>query len=652
MRKLVLTCLASGFFAASGLAQTLFTYGSHPVSKEQFLRVYDKNSINKKPDYSDTALRSYLDLYALFRMKVAEADLQHLDTTASIERELDTYRKQLSKNYLTDDKVTNALDHEAYDRMKQDIHVEHILILCPPGADTVAPYRRIDSIYHAIVDHKADFETLAKEYSEDRGSKEAGGNIGYITSLETVYPFENAIYATPVGKVSAPFRTQFGFHIVKILDKRPAVGEVKVAQILIESPKSKGPEGDAAAHARADSVEMLLRKGVPFEELVKKYSDDKFSVKDDGVIPAFGVGRMVPPFEKAAFALKRPGDVSEPVKTDYGYHIIKLLEKTPLKPYDSLEDQIKHKVSNDSREQHAKDAFFTTIKEKNGFKEYPVNLQEMVTKVENHKDTGKMANTFHASDYRFMDKPLFRLGGKDYLQNDFAGFMQSITRGHLTGNKGQIVRDVYKMYVDATVNDFEEHKLVDENPDFKNLMEEYRDGIMLFELMDRNVWSKASKDTIGLKAFYDTHKSKYMWEPGFEGVVYHFKNEASMKEGVNALAETDGTDEAILKRVNNNATPDGVTIQHGRYEFSKFKEVPQSELVKGKTTKATKNDDGSYTVVKVTEVYNAPMQKSLDDARGYVVAEYQDYLEKEWNDQLRKKYPVKVEEKVFRSMVK
>lgn len=652
MRKLVLTCLASGFFAASGLAQTLFTYGSHPVSKEQFLRIYDKNSINKKPDYSDTALRSYLDLYALFRMKVAEADLQHLDTTASIQRELDTYRRQLSKNYLTDDKVTNALDQEAYDRMKHDVHVAHILIMCPPGADTVAPYRKIDSIYHAIVNKKADFGTMAEKYSEDRGSKDAGGDIGYITALETVYPFETAAYTTPVGTVSAPFRTQFGFHIIKVLDKRPAVGEIQVAQIMISSPKSKGPEGDAAAHARADSVEMLLRKGVPFAELVKKYSDDKFSVKDDGVLPVFGVGHMVPSFEKAAFALKRPGDISEPVKTDYGYHIIKLIDKYPLKPYDSLEAQIKHKVQNDSREQHAKDAFFAAIKKKNGYKEYPANLQEMITKVANHQDTGRMRNTFRADDYRFMSKPLFRLADKDYLQSDFAGYMQSVTRGHLTGDKAQIVRDVFKMYVNATVNDFEEHKLVDENPDFKNLMEEYRDGIMLFDLMDRNVWSKASKDTVGLKAFYETHKSKYMWEPGFEGIVYHFKNETTMKEGVNALAETDGTDEAILKRVNNSTTPDGVTIQHGRYEFSKFKEVPQSELVKDKTTKAVKNDDGSYTVVKVTEVYNTPMQKSLDDARGYVVAEYQDYLEKQWNDQLRKKYPVKVDEKVFRSMVK
>src|ERR1043165_1285955 len=237
MRKLALTCLASGMLSFTGFTQTLFNYGGNSVSKEEFLRVYQKNSLNKQPDLSEPALREYLDLYSLFRMKVSEAEKQHLDTMGSIQNELNNYRKQLAKNYLTDEEVTNRMIREAYDRMKEEVHVAHILVMSPMGGDTAVAYKKIDSIYNQLSTKGADFTTMAKQFSEDRGSKENGGDVGYITALQTVYPFENMAYATPVGKISAPFRTHFGYHIVKVIDKRPSRGEVKVAHILINVSK-------------------------------------------------------------------------------------------------------------------------------------------------------------------------------------------------------------------------------------------------------------------------------------------------------------------------------------------------------------------------------------------------------------------------------
>jgi peptidyl-prolyl cis-trans isomerase SurA len=647
MRKLVFTCIASGICITSGYAQALFTYGHHSVSKEEFLRVYKKNSINKKPDMSEKELRSYLDLYALFRMKVAEADKEKLDTVQAIDRELDSYRKQLAKNYLTDEQVTNKLIREAYDRMKEDVHVEHILISCPPGTDTTAASRKIDSIYHLVEKNPASFEQLAKEFSDDKGSKDNGGDIGYFTALQTVYQFENVAYTTPVGKVSAPFHTQLGYHIVKVLDKRADKGQVKVAQIMIQASKARGEESFEAARRRADSVETLLKKGVPFAELVTKYSDDQFSVKDSGILKPFGTGKMVMSFENAAFALKKPGDVSEPVRTDYGYHVIKLIAKYPLPPYDSLFTQIKHKVENDSRAQTAKDYFFSKVKEKNGFKEYPANVKEICDKIVSMPDTGKAREDV----FRMMNKPIFVLGGKNYLQSDFAKFFDMLSHGRTNGPKAAVVHDGYSLYVNNVVNDFEEHKLVEENPEFKSLMEEYRDGIMLFELMDRNVWSKAAHDTVGLKAFYETHKGKYMWEPGFEGAVYKFKSKELLDSGIMLLRGGNTTDEQMIKAMNTQARPDGVTIQRGRYEFSHFKDATMAELVKDKM-KVISTPGGPHTLIYAKEVYTAPGQKSLDEARGYVVAEYQDYLEKQWNEKMRKEYPLKVNEAVFKSMVK
>jgi len=656
MQKLVLSFLAAAFITSGSTAQTLFTYGSNSVSKEEFLRNYEKNTMNKKPDLSEPALREYLDLFSLYKMKVKEAEGQQLDTLPAIQRDLDNYRRQLSKNYLTDKQVNNRLLQEAYERMKEDRHVAHILIMAPASMspeDTLVRYRRMDSIYTALTKNKADFSVLAKQYSEDKGSNDKGGDIGYMTSMQTLYPFENAAYTTEVGKVSRPFRTALGYHIVKVLDKRPSRGEVQVAQILFATPKSQGEDGIKTAKAEADKVYAELKRGASFTEMVKEHSDDKFTVKDEGVMPQFGVGRMVPAFEDASFSLKKPGDISAPIQTEYGFHIIKLINKYPVMPFDSVKTSLSRKIENDSRSQIAKDAFFEKIKEKNGFKEYPANYKELLSRVDAIPDTGKMSGVFDSKEFATMSKPVFTLGATAYTQKDLMDFASLLTRGRLMGNRHSTMNDIYKMYEEKVVNDYQEHKLIEENPEFRNLMGEYRDGIMLFELMDRNVWTRASKDTIGLQTFYNANKTKYQWEPGFSGTVYHFKDETAMKDGMKLLEKNKKlSDEDFVKTMNTESNPDAVTMQEGRYEFSRFSEVPKSAIAPETLSQPVKNTDASYTVVKTDKVFNGNSQKSLNDARGYVIAEYQDYLEKQWNANLKAKYPVKVDEKVFKSMVK
>lgn len=653
MRKLVLICLVTAVGVFTAKAQALFTYGGHSVSKEEFLRVYKKNSINKAPDMTDTALRSYLNLYSLFRMKVAEAEKQKLDTLPSIQKELDNYRKTLAKTYLTDEQVTNKLIHEAYDRMKVDVHAEHILVSCTPGTDTVAPFRKIDSIYNEIITKKATFEDLAKSLSDDKGTRDNGGDIGYFSGLQTVYAFENEAFNTPVGKISKPFRTQFGYHIVKVLEKRADPGQVKVAQIMIAVPKARGEEAVAAGRKRADSVVARLKSGAKFEDLVKEYSDDHFSNKEGGVMKPFGMGKMTPPFEKAAFGLKTQGETSEPIRTDYGWHIIKLIAKIPIEPYDSIYSQLKHKVENDSRAQAARDHFFAGIKAMNGYKEFTDNIKEISDKLIAIPDTGKDAKIVKSANYANMIKPVFTMAGKTYLQSDFVKFFENLTHGKINGPHLPVVHDGFNMYVSNVVNDFEEHKLVEENPEFRNLMEEYRDGIMLFELMDRNVWGKASHDTEGLKTFFEGRKSKYMWEPGFDGAVYKFKGKTAFDTGMSMLWNKSNTDEMIVRKLNTTNNPDGASVQKGRFEFSHFKDATIEELEKNnmKVIYPTGNSN-VYTVVVSKAIHKDTEPKTLDDARGYVVAEYQDFLEKQWNDKMKSQFPMKTNEAVFATLSK
>ncbi len=257
--------VGSTLFAVAGNAQTLFSYGNNPVSKEEFLRVYQKNNAQKKPDYSEKSVKEYLDLYALFRMKVKEAENQKLDTTSAVKSELSNYKGQLARTYLSDKEVTKNLVREAYTRMQEDVRVSHILVALRPNDDTAKAYAKIDSIYTAITRNKADFGAMARELSDDKGSGSQNGEIGYITALQVVYPFENAAYNTPVGQVSKPFRTQFGYHIVRVEDKRKSRGQVQVAQIMIASPKSKGEAGLNEARKKIAEIQDALKKGSTFE---------------------------------------------------------------------------------------------------------------------------------------------------------------------------------------------------------------------------------------------------------------------------------------------------------------------------------------------------------------------------------------------------
>lgn len=655
MQKLTLTCFITLILTNSLFAQTLFTYGGHPVDKSEFLRVYKKNAINKEPDYSEGALREYLDLYSLFKMKVKEAELMKLDTVSSIQYELGNYRKQLASKYLTDEEVKRQQIVEAYERGKEVVKVAHIMKFSSPTApskDTVQPYKTIDSIYTAISKGKVEFASIAT-LSDDKSSAANGGELGYISVLKTVYDFENAAYNTPVGKISKPFKTQYGYHIIKVLDRKPNPGEVEVAQIMIAAPMSRSAEERAEAKVKAEKVLVELKKGGNFEALVEKYSEDTYSKENKGVLQKFSVGAYVPDFENAAFGLKKTGDISKVIETEYGYHILKLINKYPIQPYDSVKANLAKMIERDSRAQVAQNMFFDKIKKKNNFKEYPANIEKLketfVSLVAPNKKGG---GDFNSSDFKGPDYSIFDVKKVNYKATDVLAYIEKVTNGRIQGQSNFMFDDILENYITTIVTDIEEENLINEKPEFMHLMQEYRDGIMLFELMDRQVWGKASKDTTGLKKFYEQNKKNYMWDAGFRGKVYTFRNKVSMDKGMKLINKKGMTDELLLETMNTKETPNAVSIQKGYYEYDKHKDISKDVIESGESLVGEQQEDGSYTVTIPDNVYSNGANKNLDEARGYVIAEYQDHLEKSWNEQLRNKYPVKVNEEVFKSMVK
>ncbi|MCC7030093.1 MAG: peptidylprolyl isomerase, partial [Chitinophagaceae bacterium] len=412
---------------------------------------------------------------------------------------------------------------------------------------------------------------------------------------------------------------------------------------------SKGAEGDNAAKARIDSVYAMLKKGADFEKLADEYSEDKFSKNTRGTLPTFGVGQMVPDFENAAFALKNPGDFSQPLKTKSGYHIIKLIKKTPLQPFDSVKNDYTKRIEKDGRIDVARQQFTENLKKKLHYKENDAALTALIKAI---PDTTLNNGTFKASNYKNMNANLFEMdGGTVFTQADYANYIESYTKGKIYGGKESTLRSLFKNYTDKALYDYQENKLIDENEEYRNLLTEYQDGIMLFELTDKSVWSKASVDTTGLKKFYESNKSKYMWPAAVKAEQYRAVNEEVAKKVVAEINKGNlKTQEEIAKAVNGDGPQDKVVYESGKFEQSKF--PAGTKFVAGKITPYFRNEDGSYGIVNVKEVYDQPTQKTLSEARGYVVSDYQEYLEKQWISTLESTYPVVVNEGALKSMVK
>ncbi len=628
---------------------TLFTYGGKPVSKNEFLRMYTKNINNQKPDFSEKALREYVTLYSRFKMKVAEAEQMKMDTLPQIVSELNGYKKTLSKTYLSDKDMIDNLSKEAYERMKKDVHVAHILISTPSGGgDTTVAYRMIDSIYKAVSTGKIKFEDAARSASADKGSAANGGDIGFITSMQVVYPFETVAYQTPIGSISAPFKTVFGYHIVKKIEERQARGEIQVAQIMLQVQKANTPEENEAIRQRADSIYAQLKKGADFTGLVKKHSQDKFSVNSDGVIAPFKTGQMVLEFENAAFNLKKAGDISEPIKTNYGYHIIKLISKSGVKPFDTLKQELAKKIEQDGRMEVAKQTYLTKVKKSLGYKENMNAVNELINAI---PDSVMRNGSFKASDFKNMQANLFELKSTKFNQADFANYIQTTTGGRIYGGKEIALQSLFKNYSEKAVLDYQENRLMVENEEYRNLTNEYKDGIMLFELTDRSVWTKASSDTTGLDVFYNKNKTKYMWGPSINADYYKAVSETYANNVVKELqTNPSNTFEQTTKAVNGDGAQDKVSAESGKFEMSKFPKNIQYN--KGQPTSAFKNEEGNYCVLYVKDVMNTPSEKTLNEAKGYVISEYQEYLEKEWIASLENKYPVKLNEQILKSLVK
>ncbi|HFC00005.1 MAG TPA: peptidyl-prolyl cis-trans isomerase, partial [Phaeodactylibacter sp.] len=532
---LFLVVLISSIFAYQNLqAQdadpVLFSVENNPVHLSEFKYIYTKTN-GGKADFSKKSLEEYLDLYVKFKLKVQRAKDMKLDTIPSLQQELEGYRQQLANSYLVDKQVTERLVKEAYERTKKDIDVSHIMVSIKPNAtpkDTLAAFEKIKNI-KANLDSGIEFAKVAKGGSDDKSAKSNGGHIGFITALlpNGFYDFETAAYNLKKGETTI-VRSAAGYHILKVNGSRPARGQIEAAHILIRKNKK---DNGAAAKVTIDSIYQVLQNGGDFEALARKYSQDNLSASKGGNIGFFGINKYERSFENAAFAIPKDGEYSKPVQTQVGWHIIKRLRKKPIESYEIAKRKLQPQIQKDSRYQIAKDAMLQRIKKEGKFRE---NKRAFT------KFTGTLGDDFKTHKWKPSDQPardvLFTLAGNvKYTVADFEAFAKKNSRDRLRMGRSKTAKQIadflYGKFVSENLMKYEERQLDKKYPEFKALMREYEEGILLFEATKILVWDKASQDTVGLEKYFAAHKDnrKYMWNERAEVSFYSLKKQAAKR---------------------------------------------------------------------------------------------------------------------------
>lgn len=652
MKKLVVICLLLGFamsIKAQDDEKIVMKIADKEITKREFERIYRKNNTaeNKQDQKS---LEEYVDLFVNFKLKVIEAENRGLDTVSSFVKELKGYRKQLSKPYFSDEKVDEQLIKEAYERMKFFLKGKHILTKVGYGdtpEDTLKAYNKIMKLRKRIIAGE-DFEKVARAGSEDESVVKNGGNLGYFTAFSLVYPFEKAAYDLELNTLSKPVRTRFGYHLIMIEDKKPNPGTVKVAHIMKAVPKGSPEEKFDEAKKQIDDLLKQLKEGADFAELAKENSDDKGSARNGGEMRAFTLNQMVPEFEKAAFELKKIGEISAPVKTDFGWHIIKLLEKEPLKPFDDIKAEIKQKISKDARAQKSRKVVLARLKEEYNLKENPTELKDFYKWVTDSIFVGK----WDATEALKHNEKLFELGDSAYTQKQFAQELSKIKRKTKPGSVKMFVDKEYQRFVDDKVMEYEDARLEMKYPDFKYLVKEYHDGILLFELTDQLVWSKAVKDSAGLADFYEKNKSNYLYGERYNISEFKYKDSKTGAKLEKYLNKGKLSQEEILAKLNEKDSTAATLIDSGLYEEGESDVVNELiksvELTKKEMPVVLNNTDESKIIYCKEKV--APTPKPLKKIRGIVTADYQNQLEQEWVKELRAKYKVEVYDDVLKTI--
>ncbi|HRP56973.1 peptidylprolyl isomerase [Agriterribacter sp.] len=629
-------------------AQTLFTYGKYKVDKAEFLRAFYKNNTGDK---SGQAMHKYLDLFIAFKLKVQAAKDRKMDTLPGQKNDLLNFRRQIETDYLTSDSIVHALVKEAFNRSRKDIHIAHIFIpfderyvkdpsVTPGNAvDTLAAWQNIQKAYEALK-NGADFGLTAEKYSLDPSVENNKGDIGFITVFSLPYPLESVAYTLQTGTFSMPCKSRAGYHIIKKIAERPAFGRMRAAQILLAYTPAASNEERQKQKKLADSLYNALKQGGDFEALARQFSSERNASTTGGLMPDFGVGRYDPVFENAVLSLKNDGDISVPFETAYGIHLVKRIKHLPVSSDSSqAEALLKTAVSQDSRIDIAGEQFTAQMLQHTGYqKKYSDALLWAVT------DSFLARGNFIPSKGIDAQAILFSFDKENTTVNDWLTYIQA-EKNKYSGTSTLPYPAIMKTFVSLQAKDYYRAHLEDYNADFRNQLTEFSEGNQLFEIMEQEVWSKAAEDKKGLQQYYEKHKEKYTWGPSVNAIFFTTDDRKTAEDISRDI-------ENYIKKWRTLAESSAgrIIADSARFELGQVPGAGEDIRPGQITTLVTDPSNGSTNFMYVLNVYHEPAQRSFDEARGLVINDYQAVLEEKWIKVLKKKYRVKVNEKILQTI--
>lgn len=646
MKGSVLFFLITFLFVSQSFAQKdiIVTIGDKKITKSEFEQVYKKNNTLLNDESEVKTPSEYMELFIDYKLKVIEAENQGLDTAQAFIDELKGYRDELAKTYLTDVTVTDSMIKEAYDRSVNEIRASHILLNIPKDAtseDSLKIYNKLIDIRNKFISGEKTFEELAFEYSEDPSAKQNKGDLGYFKAFGMVAPFENAAYNTRVGEVSMPFATQHGFHICYVTDKVENTGEIKVAHLMkiFKNSNNITPEEDAKLKHQADSLYALLKDGADFARLVRDNSDDFGTARKDGEMRWLTQTFSVKEFYNAAIELKENGDISEPVRTPYGWHIIKRLDYRKPLSMEEMWDDLEQKVKRDPiRSQHSQKSFIEKRKRDHHFIAYEENIDAF----KNYLNSLPTDTLPAVLPEEIMNLNIYKIGNSTYTVKTFFD-LQNIKKKNDNPFLRFMVLKHFALYADEVVLEYEDSVLEQTEPEFNQIIQEYHDGMLLFSIMEKEVWNKAVADSVGLEKYYEQNIGKYTWDKHFDGFLIRCYDTTARATCDSMIAAGVEEPEAFYKAINVGRTRIKVT----KSKWEKGTNDRIDYLVFGAEKPFRFEEEQEYVHGKVVD---AGEVKTLNEARGLYISDYQKVMEDEWIESLRNKYNIKVNTKLLKKV--
>ena len=638
MKKIFLGFLFT-FFILLSYSQPLFTYANHTVTTTEFLNAYNKNKTATTD--SAEALQNYLNLYINYKLKVQAAKDMHLDTLPSLVADLQNFRSQVQDGYLNDEKEVQQLVDEAFNRSQKDIHVVYYFVPTDENTDSLEALKAINDISKELKANKS----VEENFQKTSKIKFEKGDLGFITVFSLPYEFENIVYGLKQGQPSIPYHSKKGWYIFLNKDERKAVGKITIAQILFAVPPGDNLQKEKAKRL-ADSVYNALKNGSDFAKLAKQFSDDRTTFMNGGLIPEFGTGKYDSAFENHAFCLKNDNDISEPFETKFGYHIIKRISATPVpstKKDEAFMYNLKQQVLNDPRVEITKQKFIAEILPKIGYKKNQLNEENLWRFTDSFLADHKNLSIGNINE----NTNLFSFNnGEKVKVADWIIYLKN-SNNVIAQGSNQSYKKAFAEFVNASSISNYASRLENYNPSFKAQLNEFKEGNMLFEIMQRKVWSKASTDTGGLRNFYNSNKEKYFWKRSAEAIIFSCSNKLVADNSIRELKKGKSWREIVSEN------PSQIQADSGRFELGQIPVVDRTDFTDGLITMPVINkNDGTAIFAKIIKVYPAHEPRDFEDSRGLVINDYQNYLEEKWVEQLKKKYPVKVNKKVFKSLLK